>query len=379
MAKLSTRQAGLMLFIIMLCNKMLSLNSHLAYDVLSDAWLVYIISFVIDFLFVLICIYFMRVIDKPFLEYTKEKFGKPVSIVIAILISVLFVFRTTQIMVDVYLFFAQLIYAEISRLIFIVCFISILFYFGSRQFRSLGRSAEMLIVLIFISLFLSFLMSIKVLDLEKILPVLSTKFSSICKSSVKHNLWFGDFLIFFFFIGNVKMEKNTAKKLIFSYLSSCFIVILFAIVFICAFGNTASMHRVAVIDITEFSPRLVAQGRFNWLVCFLFPIALILGLGINANCLTMCFKFCVGQRRDPKNVYSGIIATATILAVCIIFRFAYSAFYDFVTTYFFYYTFFAQYVLAVVMLSIVNIKKLRENKQKTTKKLPKNAKFEVKV
>ena len=73
---LSTRQAGMMLFVAMICNKMLSLNSILSFDTKNDAWIVFVVQFAIDFLFSLIFLYFINTIDKPIFQYIKENFGK---------------------------------------------------------------------------------------------------------------------------------------------------------------------------------------------------------------------------------------------------------------------------------------------------------------
>ena len=352
---LTTRQAGLIVFVAMLCNKMLSLNSLIAYGALNDSWIVFLISFVIDFLFVLIFLYFMKKIDKPILVYIKERFGKVTSVTVAILFAILFLFRTTQIAVDIYLFFVQLIYVEINRVVFVICFLTIIFYFGTRKLRSLGRTAELVIFLIVISLGLSFVMSMKAIDFEKLLPIFSHNFLSLGREIVLHNLWFGDFLLFFYFVGNVKMEKNTPKRLIWSYVLSCAIILLFVVIFTSAFGNTASMHRVAVIDVTEFSPRLLAQGRYNWLVYFMFPIVLVLGLGIYSSYVTMSYKFCIRDSVKSKNTISGLLTTASVLALFFVFRFTYSAFYNFVVGGFFYYVLAIQYVLPILLLVMISI------------------------
>lgn len=372
--KLSARQAGIIIFIVMLCNKMLSLNSLISYSAQNNAWIIFLVSFAIDFLFVLICVYFMKIMDKPILEFIKEKLGKTISIILAILISVLFLFKTTQIMVDIYLFFVQLIYVEIDRIVFVVCFLTIVFYLGTRKLRSIGRTAELLVILIATSLVLSFLMSMKAIDFEKLLPIFSVNVKNLGECLIRHNLWFGDFWIFFFFIGNVKMEKNTTKKLMFAYVISCAVVLLFVIIFTCAFGNTASMHRVAVIDVTEFNPRLVAQGRFNWLVYFMFPIALVLGIGIYSNYIAMCYEYCMSDKLKHKILISGLLSTASILAMFFIFRFTFTAFYNFVTGGFYYYTIAVQYVLPIVLLGVLNIKFMIENKKlnKNSKKTHKN-------
>ena len=360
---LSTRQACIIMFISIICNKMLSLNSIIAFDCLNDTWIVFAISFVIEFLFILIFLYLIKIIDKPILQYVKEKFGKVVSTILALLIAFLFLLKTTEVMVDIYLFFVQLIYTEINRILFVICFITIVYYFGSRKLRSLGRTAEILLVLIVSSIILSFFISIKSFDIEKLLPIFNTNFRVIWHNILSHNLWFGDFMILFYIIGNIKREKCTTKSIIWTHVLSFLVVVVCVILFTCAFGNTASMHRVSLIDITEFSPRLTAQGRFNWIVYITFPIALVLGLGIYSNYVTMSFKFFVRDNVKSKNTISAAITTACVLAICIIFRFTYTAFYNFVTGYMQYFILVIQYVIPIVLLNIILIKKSIDSKK----------------
>lgn len=359
----TTRQAGIMLFVAMICNKMLSLNSILTFDTKNDTWLVFIVQFAIDFLFSLIFLYFIKTIDKPILQYIKEKFGKVVSTIVAVLVGIMFLFKAIEVMVDTYLFFVHLIYADFDRVVFMVCFLTIIYFFGSRKFRTLGRTAELLFVLIAFSLVLCFLISLNAVDFEKILPLFGTNVHTLGLNIVQHNLWFGDFWIFFFLIGNIKIEKNTTKKLIFSYLISCLVVIIFVVMFICTFGHTASMHRVSSVDITEHAPRLIAQARFNWLAYFTFPISLVLGIGIYANCLNTCVKFCIREKFKSKNTVSILITTALNLAIIIVFRFQYSPFYDFVTKYMFYYVLFVQYVMPIILLFAINVQKRKLQKR----------------
>lgn len=360
--QLSTRQACLIILVALLSTKLLSLNSIISFEMRNNAWFVFFISLAIDFLFALVFIYLINKIDMPIFDFIKKKFGSVTSIILAVLIGIMFLFKTTQIMVDIYLFFVQLIYVEINRVVFIVCFILILLYYGSRYLQSIGRSIELLLYLILFSLVLSAIISLKQIQLENLLPFFNLNFIRTFKCTVLHNVWFGDFWFLFFMIGNIKKEKNTSKKLMLSYIISSTIILFFVIIFTCVFGATASLHRVCVIDITEVTPRLINQARFNWLVDFTFPITLILGLGLHANCVSICIKHIINNKLKSKSTISTFITTALILGMCIIFRFTFTAFYQFVKTNFFYFNTVIQYATPIVILFLVQIVLERERK-----------------
>ena len=353
--QLSTRQACLIILFSMLSTKLLSLNSIISSDMGNNAWFTFFISFVIDFLFALIFIYLINKIDMPILEYIRKNFGYAVSIIISVFVGIMFLFKTTEIMVDIYLFFVQLIYVEINRLVFIVCFFWVLYYFGTRYLRSIGRTIEILLYLVLFSLVLSVVISFKAVNLENLLPFLNINIFRTGQNILTHNLWFGDFWFLFFMIGNIKKESDTTKKLIWTYVLSALVILIFVVIFTGVFGLTAPLHRVCVIDITEVTPRLINQARFNWLVDFIFPIVLILGLGLHANCITICIKHFIRGCVKSKNTISGILTTAFVLIIGIIFKFTFTLYYNFITNIYFYFNTFSQYALPIIILIMIEI------------------------
>ena len=362
---LTTRQASLVIFVTMISTKLLSMNSIFSHNMKNNTWFAVFVSFLLDFLFALLFIYLIKKIDIPILEYIKQKFGYAFSFVLSLFVAIMFLFKTTQVMVDIYLFFVQLIYVDINRIVFIVCFATVVFYFGSRHLQSIGRALELFIYLIVFSIILSLVLSFKSISFENLLPFLNLNFYTTSKTVLFNNLWFGDFWLLFFLVGNIKIEKDTTKKLVLSYAISCFTVLVFTIVFTAVFGLTASMHRVCVIDITQVLPRLLDHTRFNWIVDFTFPIALIMGLGIYSNCSSLCIRHCLKKDLENKNVISGLITTASVLAICIVFNFVFTDFYRFVTNVFAYYNVFVQYIIPVILLVIIQ-SKIQKSQKKVT-------------
>ena len=362
---LTTRQASIIIFVTMISTKLLSMNSIFSHNMKHNAWFAVFALFLLDFLFALIFIYLTKKIDMPILEYIKQKFGYAFSFVLSLFVAIMFLFKTTQVMVDIYLFFVQLIYVDINRIVFVICFATIVFYFGSRHLQSIGRALELLVYLIIFSLVVSLTLSVKSINLENLLPFLNLNFFTTSKTIFFNNLWFGDFWLIFFFVGNIKIEKNTTKSLILAYATSCVTVLVFTIVFTSVFGLTASMHRVCVIDITQVLPRLLDHTRFNWLVDFTFPIALVMGLGVYSNCSGLCIRHCIKNDIKIKNEISGLIVTASVLAICIVFRFVFTDFYRFVTNVFAYYNVFVQYVIPVILLVLLQFQ-IQKNKRQVT-------------
>ena len=102
----------------------------------------------------------------------------------------------------------------------------------------------------------------------------------------------------------------------------------------------------------------------------------MLGIGVYSNFISLCFEYCIKDQTNNKITICGLLTMAFVLAMFFIFRFTYTAFYDFVTGGFFYYIIAVQYVLPIVLLCVVNIKDLRimKKSQKNNEKLLKNSK-----
>ncbi len=350
---ITTRQASLMIFIVMVSTKLVALPSVISYNMGASAWFVFAMSFVIDFAFLLLFLNINSKLNMPLLTFIKLRLGKAVSTIIAVLVGIMMLFKTIQILVAIYLYFSELIYVEINRVIFICSLAVLVYYFSSRYMQSLARSVEIVIFVVAGSLVLSLILSLKAINLENLLPFLNLNFYTTTKTMLFHNLWFGDFWLMFFFVGNIKKQQTTNRQIIMGYLISALTVLVFVVAFTGTFGYLAPIFRVCIIDITEVSPRLLNQARFNWLVNFTFPIALIYAMGIYSNCSMLCIKHILGKNTKSKTTISTILLLGAIVAVAIVFNLTFTNLYYFLIDVFFYFNTAVQYVLPIVLLVLV--------------------------
>lgn len=358
----TTRQACLLVMFSMIGSKLLICASMMSYQMTNNAWIAFAISFLIDFMFCLLMIYLIKTVDMPLLDYIKLKFGKVVAIIIASVVTIMFAVKLAELLLECHLFFTQLLFVETKKLIFIFCFVVILFFFGTRKFEGIGRSAEMLIYLVLFSLIVSIVISFQSADASNILP-LRLNLNTTVRTIFAHNMWFGDFWILAFCVGRIRIEKNTAKKLVWSYLISVAIVLTFVVVFTMTFGLTASLHRMCVVDITEISPRLLDEGRLNWLVYFIFPIALIFCVGIYSNCTCACTRQFLFEKEKNKSTISATITCVIVVAICFLMRFELARFYGFIQQYYCYFVAVVQYVLPLILVVAVSLEEKKAQKK----------------
>ena len=347
--QLTTRQTGLILFVSILSNKLLMLPGILSFDASNNAWTIFLISFVIDFLFLLLFLYLTNKIDEPIFEYIKKRYGKFVAICFAIPVCATFAFKCVDIFGECYLFFDQVMYVQINQIIFMSCFVFMILYIGSRAWRTIGRTCELLFIIMLVSLSLSLYMSINSVNLSNLLPFFSIQPNSLFSVMFRHNLWFGDFAIMFLLVGNIKVEKDTNKQLMLTYVLGEFVVLLFVVIFIGVFGRTSSIHRMAIIDITENTPRITTEGRLNWVIDLIFPFVNILGLGIFASAGTKSIEFCL-PKSISTNIVSVTIFAGIVVMLALISNISYPNLYDMSSKLACYISAFTQYMLPIFLL-----------------------------
>lgn len=347
--QISERQAGLIMMVAVLANKLLMLPSLISFEAKNNAYLVFFATFLIDFLFIMLFLYLNDKIKMPIFEFLKQKFGKAVAIIIALPVILTFALKCVDIFGECYLFFDQVMYVQVDQIVFMACFVIMILYLGSRALRTLGRSIELLFFIFVTSLFLSLYLSIGSANWSNILPFFSITPNSLFSTMFAHNVWFGDFLVLFLLCGNIKMEKHTNRRILIDYVVADAIVLLTVVIFTCVFNSTAPMHKMAIINITEYTPRLTSEGRINWLIDLIFPLVCIIGLGIYANAGSKAVETCL-----PKKVSTNLIAitifTGIVLALAIISNTSYPNLYQMLTKYGSYFSFATQYILPIILI-----------------------------
>ena len=347
--QLTSRQTGLILLVAIISNKLLLLPGILSFGAKNDAWIVVLFSFVIDFLFLLLFLHLANKIDEPLFLFLQKKYGKAVAICFAIPVCITFAFKCVDIFGECYLFFDQVMYVNVNQMIFMSCFIFMILYLGSRSWRTLGRTCELLFFVFAVSLFLSFYMSINSVNLSNILPFFSIRPNNLFSVILKNNLWFGDFVIMFLLVGNIKIEKNTNSHIMISYFAGEAVVLLFVVIFICVFGRTSAIHKMAIIDITENAPRITTEGRLNWMIDLIFPLVNILGLGIFANAGTKSLEYCL-PKKISTNIVSVIIFAGIVCSFALISNISYPNLYKILSEFACYVSVITQYILPIFLL-----------------------------
>ena len=97
--QITERQAGLIIMVSVLANKLLMLPSLISFQTKNNVYLVFFASFFIDFLFVLLFLYINNKIQMPIFKFLGTKYGKAVAIIFALPVIITFGLKCVDIFV----------------------------------------------------------------------------------------------------------------------------------------------------------------------------------------------------------------------------------------------------------------------------------------
>lgn len=327
--QLTVRQCSVIMFILLIANKLMMLPSIISFQSANDAWLTFLLSFVVDFVLALGIIAMISKLNENIFQFLQRKIGRVCTALLMFVISLIFVLKILDIMFETFTMFNEYIYVDFNPVLYFLIILCVIVYFGTRELRSLGRTIEIIFTTICGALVLSFLISVGTSDITNILPIMQTGPLRIAKNSFSHLFWFCDSFVMLFFVGNVKKEKHTSKKLILSYLATILTTLLFVVIFTGAFANTAPMHRTAILDMGENLPRLLTEGRFNWIIYFIFPITPIFAIAVYSYLALNCLSYDIEKIVVRKKIVASVLICLNVLALLILFGGLWNNFYPF--------------------------------------------------
>ena len=362
MKQLTTRQVSIMIFVCAVATKMLALPSLLIDATGNSVWLAVLTMFLIDACFLLIiCAISKRFPDLTFKQFLERGFGKVLTRIFLFLLGVLLALKVAVLTRGCYEFYNETSYVDFSWFVFLVPLILVLAYLTTKKIRSLGRGGEIFIYFIVIALVMTLLFSIGNIDLTSVLPLLPNGVSPVFKSCFKYSFWFGDFLILFLCLGDVKLDKHSTGKFLLSYSLAMLSVLVLCITHYSLFGAISGTYKTSIVNVIEYVPRLSTTGRFTWLVIFLWPIAMLFAICVYQFLASLCFQNCFNINEDSKQwlVYSVIAFSLSFLIMTV---FSENLVIKLVTNYAEYYVLAVQYLfpLSFPFLLIRNIKKEKQ-------------------
>lgn len=360
MKKLITvRQLIFILMISVLTLKVLSLPSLLARDFGRDSYIFVTIFLLFDFGVLLLFLYlFNKYPNLTFYELISKIFGKAISKIIMLIFFVFFFAKCWAVFQSNYNYLNQNLYTNLNWLVFSLPILVTVLYISKFGVNAAARLTEIAVPIVIVGFILSLFVGLFRSDFTSLLPVLEKGFLPQFNKVLKYSFWFGDYVIFIVFFGNVKDEKHKNKKIIFSILATILVLIFFIAVVYSVFKYSAICHSNSISDMLQVMPSVSDIGNFDWVLILIWDIALFLYFTFNSLGAFYCFR----QTFFKKNQLLSIgIILSLILFLSMLSNFDINRGILIVQNYLSYFCLFAQYLLPLIIF--VFSFKLKRSKQ----------------
>lgn len=311
MVKATERQVGIAMFVSILSLKLLIYPALVARYASNNAYLSVILSFLIEFVFVVMTLSALKKNpDMTFKEIMDKTYGKVASKVVFVTLFAYFLSKCILSMKECHNFFFVLLYEQLDWHYFIIPILVLGWFVLNRGLKSFSRTIEMCFVIIVIGTITSIFVSISRVDIDNFLPFLQDGFLPVGRATIITNFSYGDYLILLLYAGNIKYEDKPTKKIYKYIFIANFVVILFHIVFVGVFGNIGVMQPLAVSDVPMQSQVPLDDGRLEWVNIIIWTVTLIVQILL----MMLCAKNMLKNIFTVKNeiCYNAIIMVLLI-------------------------------------------------------------------
>jgi len=293
MTKLSTRQAGLLMFVAIISLKFITYPSLYAKYAGVDGYLALTLNLGLDLICICVILWVSKKNpNKTFDEIVTRFFGIYTTKVLNFILFIFFLAKSIFLIKEAHKYILDELYNYFSWELFIIPLLLVLAFIMSRSLRSLGRSIEIFFIFILIGILLTVFIPAQYIDIFYILPIMDSGLDSIFKASFYCSFSIGDYLVLLMLLGNFQLQKNS-HKIIFSYsVFACLVVISFYIIFYSVFGVFATNQVIAIGDLPLFASFSSSVGRLDWITINLWIIALVFQMGVLLSFSLKAFNKC---------------------------------------------------------------------------------------
>lgn len=310
---ISTNQTSLILIIFTVSLKLSVLPAITCDFANNDAYIVALIACIIDFLLTIAIIVIMQKIpQKNFFELTKETLSKPVAIIVYIFLFVYFFLKLLIALLELHDYYIVTLFEHLNPFFFILALGFFMLYIFNCQFRAIGRMIEICFWPLAIGIAFTLLYPIAEVQLVNLFPMFENGAYPIYNGLIRTSFAYGDFMILFVLMGNIKYSKHATKKILLYMSTILGFIFNFYVIFVGTFGDTAVNQSLALSALPLHNPYPTAIGRLEWLTIIMWTAILLIQISILGISCTSCLKQILGFR-DKK--IPSFVTIAIVLAL----------------------------------------------------------------
>ena len=283
--KLSTAQLACLVFILGLSLKLLILPILLIKSSGRDATLSFAALLIVDLIMLAVMIAAIVLApQKSFCELLESLIGKWAAKAVYIVLVVYFFFKLVLLSGDVQIFFSEGLLPDLHWTLYSIPFFAMCAVIGAGTARAIGRTAQMIIVIVGVSIIMTLVLISAGVDFSLLLPVSASGLKNVPKDLLRYSMWYGDFTVLAAFIGSVKRTRKTYAVSIIAGVISAVFVMFFAVSLIASFSDIAEIIRFGQ-NVSGLSLDAIGneqQGRFDLVLFCIWLFALFLKAGLFA-------------------------------------------------------------------------------------------------
>ncbi len=313
--ELTSRQFILLSIFIMLSTKVLTIHPFVFEYAGKDAIWSITLGFLLDMIILIgVVILLQKFKDISFYGLLKKFFGTIIAKILLVFLFVFIALKALFLYQETHSFFLQILFTEISPLIYIIPAVFITGYFAIKGINTIARSMEIFSIFILIGIVICMLTAINGLNPDYILPFFENGISPMFEGFKAQIFYRGNALILLCFMGKIDFKKNFNFKFFFFNTLMALIVIIIALFFYMLYGPSALYVEFTLADLPQHDPFVTDLGRLNWLSIVVCTLALFLTSSAFLYCLANIGRWVFGFKRAL--IPTGIaLVFITILAI----------------------------------------------------------------
>ena len=268
----SAWQVGILLFVLLLTNKILMLPSLLYEDAKLEVWIVLLVLFAFEMgLIVLFWRLKVKYPNQTFMSLMQAFFGKWVTKIFFVLVMLFCLGKALLLYNVTYIFFKSVIYKEANNLLYLIAFLPVVVHLAVSGLRVVGRTMQMFFPALVVTIL--FCIGVGLLGAGETPLAFQSTGLALTRSVFRHISAFGDSIFLFLIMDKVKIEKGKWKVV---FLFSTFALALvgaICMVFVFSYSYTSFMHPFALFEIMSYVKEYGGLGRID-IVAIVLIIAL---------------------------------------------------------------------------------------------------------
>jgi hypothetical protein len=344
---LTTKQAVTFAFLLPFLTKLLVLPSVLANFSGKYGYLVVFLLFLIE---TCLAYFVLKIIQnsksKSFFSLLTNSLGNTLPKIIIFLFAIYFFVKALLLILETSNFFNYSFYENFSPYLFMLGLFILLLYVAHLKLKIFAHSIELFKVPFIFSITIAIVASFLSANPINSLPILEVGWLEQIFEGFSVMFWFGDFLVFFLFIGRVNITKNFTKKALTSYFLSGLLISVFMFNFYNMFNVVTTQKTLAFADILNMVS-VTSLNKIDWLIIFIWSIALIYGV-----CFT-AFLFGTFIKQNFNKKYKKIVLNFGVVALSLVpitINFNTDVLINFLTGEFVYFAIVLHYVLPTIII-----------------------------